>query len=353
MNNTYFDQLNKNTETRMWINNPSIGEAKLALEQGAFSCTTNPAYCSKLLKTDKAGLDKMIDELIDEWYEKGDSFDYEEMTLKVYRKASKKIMKLFMPLYESSDHKAGFVTIQDDPRFDEDAEHMINNALINRDISPNYMAKIPVISGGIEAIIGCIKHNIPVCATEVFAVSQALHICRIYEDACNKYGNRPIMFITHISGIFDEYLGKKAKREGISISDDVLNKAGVMVARRQYKILKEKGYEITMLGGGARGLHHFTGLVGGPHITINWSTAEELLSGDFSVEEMIETKVDNSIIDELSEKFPEFVQAYEIDGLSVSEFATFGPVQLFRNSFINGWYLLQAEIASRRHARAL
>jgi transaldolase len=60
-----------------------------------------------------------------------------------------------------------------------------------------------------------------------------------------------------------------------------------------------------------------------------------------------------SVIEELCAKFPDFRRAYLDDGLSVEEFAEYGPVQLFRNAFLKGWYLLLAEVASRRNYYAL
>ena len=59
------------------------------------------------------------------------------------------------------------------------------------------------------------------------------------------------------------------------------------------------------------------------------------------------------MIDELCDKFDDFRKAYYDDELSAEEYAGYGPVQLFRNAFLNGWYLLLAEVASRRHALAL
>jgi hypothetical protein len=50
---------------------------------------------------------------------------------------------------------------------------------------------------------------------------------------------------------------------------------------------------------------------------------------------------------------PDFRRAYDDDGLSVADYAEFGPVRLFRNAFLKGWYTLLAEIPSRRHALAL
>jgi transaldolase len=226
--------------------------------------------------------------------------------------------------------------------------------LDNRKLGPNYMAKIPVVAGGLEALETCVAENIPICATEVFAISQAIHVCDRYERAAEKTGNRPPFFVTHITGIFDEYLGKVAKRESIKIAPDVLAQAGCTIARKEYQLIKEKGHQTTMLGGGARGTYHFTEMVGGNiHVTINWSTAQEIIDAGTPVVSRIDEETPQSVIDELCEKFIDFRRAYYEDGLTVDEFAGYGPVQLFRNAFLKGWYLLLAEIPSRRHAHAL
>ena len=160
--------------------------------------------------------------------------------------------------------------------------------------------------------------------------------------------------MTHISGIFDEYLEKVAKREGIKVSPEALRQAGCAVARKQYRLLKQRGYRTTLLGGGARGVHHFSELVGGDvHITINWSTADELIKANTPVVSRIDVETPATVIDELCEKFPAFRQAWSEDGLKEAEFEDYGPVQLFRNAFINGYYQLLTEVVSRRHALAL
>jgi hypothetical protein len=71
------------------------------------------------------------------------------------------------------------------------------------------------------------------------------------------------------------------------------------------------------------------------------------------IDSRIDVKTAQSDIDELVEKFDDFRKAWSEDELSVEEFAGYGPVQLFRNAFLKGWYLLLAEIPTRRHAQAL
>ena len=50
MAQTYFEQLVSDTPTRVWVNNPTVEEIGLALEQGAVGYTTNPAYGGNLLR---------------------------------------------------------------------------------------------------------------------------------------------------------------------------------------------------------------------------------------------------------------------------------------------------------------
>ncbi len=348
MASDYFQRVTAGTLTRFWINNPSGEDMEWAITAGAINCTTNPAYCSKLLQSDPDYIRGVVDKVIKE------TDDDEVAAVRVYEEATTRVMERFLPLYEQSAGEYGYVTMQDDPRRDEDMDALIAAARRNRTLGKNFMAKIPVIQGGMEAIESCVQENIPICATEVFSMAQAVEICELYERAVRRTGNHPPFYVTHITGIFDEYLEKVAKREGIRIDPKVLSRAGCAIARKEYWMLKERGYQTTMLGGGARGTQHFTEMVGGDvHVTINWSTAEELIQADGPVVSRIDVETPQSVIDEISDKFIDFRKAYYEDGLSPDEFAGYGPVQLFRNAFLKGWYLLLAEIPSRRHLYAL
>ena len=345
----YFHRLHAETPTRFWVNNPSGAEMERAIAAGAINCTTNPAYCSKLLASEPDYIRGVVDGVISEG-----TRDAEQAAVQVYQRAAKRVLDRFLPLYEQSGGEYGYVTMQDDPREDQDTEAIVRMALSNRELGPNYMAKIPVIEGGLEALEACVEENIPICATEVFSIAQALHMCEQYERAAERTGNRPPFFVTHITGIFDEWLGKVVQREGIEIAPEVLAQAGCAVARKEYRLLKERGYHTTLLGGGARGIHHFTEMVGGDvHITINWSTGQEIIDAGTPIEPRMDAEAPQAMIDELYDKLPGFRQAFDKEGLSVAEFAEYGPVQFFRNAFLKGWYLLLAEIPARRNVHAL
>jgi transaldolase len=63
--------------------------------------------------------------------------------------------------------------------------------------------------------------------------------------------------------------------------------------------------------------------------------------------------VPQKVIDELMEKLPDFRRGYLEDGLNIEEFEEFGPVRLFRSSFIKSWSRVLELIKERRAAQAL
>ena len=80
---------------------------------------------------------------------------------------------------------------------------------------------------------------------------------------------------------------------------------------------------------------------------------DELIRQDGPVESRIDAETPQAVIDELCEKFEAFEKAYHDDGLKREEYADYGPVQLFRNAFLMGWYILLAEVSKRRNELAL
>jgi len=140
------------------------------------------------------------------------------------------------------------------------------------------------------------------------------------------------------------------EKNDIQISPDVLHQAGLAVARKVYRIMTERAYKCTFIGGGARGLHHFTEMVGGRVcITINWiGTADQLIEQNSPVVYRLFNPVPDKVIDELMEKLPDFKKGYLEDGLSIEEFEDFGPVQLFKKAFTNSWGRVLEIIKDRR-----
>ncbi len=344
----YFIRVTEQSPTMFWINNPTRAQADLALEHGALGCTNNPSYTQKMLDNAEDGsyAQKILDEVLTE------TEDDRRAAVLFQQRMVKPIAEKFRPLYEKSGRQHGYVSIQGDPIEDEEAEAIVHDSVENRQLGPNICCKIPTTSAGIAAMQELIPLDVPLNATEIFGVSQMVTICEAYEKLARETGKWPMFYMSHIAGIYDDYLGNYVRQNDVQISPDVLWQAGLAVARKVYKLMLERGYHATFIGGGARGLQHFTEMVGGRVcLTINWEgTADKLLAQDPPVVYRLFNPVPKRVIDELMEKLPDFKRGYLEDGLTVEEFADFGPVQLFRSSFLKSWHRVLDIIKERRKA---
>ena len=342
----YFLRVTEQSPTMFWINNPTLAQADIAIGHGALGCTNNPSYTQKMLDHPEEGAyaHKVLDEILK------DTEDDRRAAVLFQQKMVKPIADKFRPMYESSGGRHGYVSIQGDPFEDEDTELIIRDSLENREIGPNICCKIPTTEAGIAAMGELIPHRTPLNATEIFAVNQMVTICEEYEKLAHKSGQWPMFYMSHIAGIYDDFFGNYVKTHDVQISQDVLWQAGLAVARKVYKLMLERGYHATFIGGGARGLHHFTEMVGGRVcLTINWEgTADKLIEQNPPVVYRLFNPVPKKVIDELMEKLPDFKRGYLDDGLSVEEFAEFGPVQLFRSSFMKSWQRVLDIVKERR-----
>jgi len=343
---SYFMRLAQQTPTEFWINNPTRAQADLAIAQGASGCTNNPSYTQKMVDHPAEGAyaGNILDEVIREV--EGDVNAIAEFQ----RRLVKPIAEKFLPVYQQGSERKGFVSIQGDPLHEEDPDVIIREALENRKLSPNICCKIPTTHAGLQAMEYLISQDVPLNATEIFAIHQAVVLCETYQRASQKYDKSPQLYISHIVGIYDDYLQDVVRKENIDISPDVLWQAGLAVARKLYQIMEDRHYPGIFVAGGARGLHHFTEMVGGKVCcTINWEgTADQLLQQDPPVVYRLFNPVPQKVIDELIEKLPDFKRGYLEQGLEIEEFENFGPVNLFRSIFIKSWNRVLGLISDHR-----
>ncbi len=346
MDNSYFHRVTSQSPTMFWINNPTRAQADMAIAAGALGCTNNPSYTQKMLvHPEEAEYAKQI--LADVLQEYDDD---RQAAIEFQARICQPIAEKFMPLWEASGGVHGWVSIQGDPLADDNAQDIVDQALANRKVSPNICCKIPLTEPGLEAIEQLIPLNVPINSTEIFGVSQMVALAETYEKVARASGQFPMMYMSHIAGIYDDYLRNYVKENDVQISADVLHQAGLAVARKVYRLMTERAYKCTFIGGGARGLHHFTEMVGGRVVvTINWvGTADKLLEQNPPVVYRLFNPVPDKVIDELMEKLPAFRRGYLEDGLSIEEFEEFGPVQLFKSAFTKSWGMVLDIIKEQR-----
>lgn len=345
---SYFHRVTEQTKTRFWINNVTQEEAHMALENGAVGCTQNPSYTYKMLvhPKNKEHAIGLMRELVKEIE------DDTAVEIAMQRQLVGEVAKQFLPLYEASNGRQGYVSIQGDP-YDESCGNIVEKAHFNREAGPNIMIKIPATDQGIVAIEQCIRENIPLNCTEVFAMQQVIDILDAYDRATEGNSNPPVVYISHIAGIFDQYLAQYAKANNVDISSDTLWYAGKAMAQKIREYMDKRGTAVKLINGGARGLQHFTEWVGCDVAnTINWiGTADKLLEQDGPVVCRFNAPIPAYIIDELCNKLPDFEKAYFTGRLKPEEYEPFGPVELFCSGFRRDWKAALNMIAEARCAK--
>ena len=341
----YFKRVNAMTATRFWVNNVTPEQARAGIEAGAMGCTQNPSYLDKMF----AARPEYCRDMALKYIAQYDSDT--EVLIRMQAELVGEIAKEFLPLYEESRGRHGHVTIQGDP-FDENTPAILRQAEIATAYGPNVMPKIPAVSAAFESMGTLAAKGVALCCTEVFAVRQAMDVGEVIVKA-TKGKDVPVIQLAHIAGIYDEFLGNYVKENTIDIAPDVLWHAGIAVAKKVYAMVMERRYPVKVLGGGARGLHHFTEMVGAyATVTINWKgTAEDLLKENPLVVQRFHMPTPASVIDELTEKLPDFRRGYYVDAIKPEEYETFGPVALFRSAFEKSWKIALAKVAEIRAAK--
>jgi transaldolase/glucose-6-phosphate isomerase len=128
---------------------------------------------------------------------------------------------LFLPLYEGTNARDGYVSIEVNPRLANDSEATIEEARrlweqVNR---PNLMVKIPATSGGIPAIEQSIFEGINVNVTLIFALDRYSEVMDAYLSGLERRleEGRPLERIASVASFFVSRVDTAVDRELESI----------------------------------------------------------------------------------------------------------------------------------------
>jgi transaldolase len=139
-------------------------------------------------------------------------------------------------------------------------------------------------------------------------------------------------------GRLDDYLREVAHDRRAQVSEADIRQAGLAVAKRAYSIYQKRGYEAVLLVAALRGTYHLTELAGAALLmSIHPSYQEPFVTQDFPRETRIDRPVPADVVERL-QQVPDFTRAYEPDGMTPSEFVSFGTTQRTLSQFIEaGW----------------
>jgi transaldolase len=339
----YFRRVGAETGTRLWVNNPTLEEAQAAVVHGAIGCTTNPAYGSNLIRRDPERTLAIVAEC------EAEGGDDRAIAERIQRHLIARLVPVFMPIYEASRGQLGFVSIQGAPDADADVGRIVGEAREARDLGANIIVKVPATETGFAALQVLLPEGWPLIVTECFSLDQVVYACDLHRRLFDGGPGPAPFFVAPITGIFEDHLKAVVEAEGIDIAPEVVGTAGVAWGRRAYDVVKQRGFAVSFITGGARSTAHFTAFVGADmHITINWSTALEILANPPDIPHGINHPVDPVVVAELEMKLRDFAIALTEGSLRLGQFEQFGPVQHFRNAFVSGWEQLLATVQQQR-----
>ena len=213
--------------------------------------TTNPPLSLQAIQTNPAYWTGVAKDIVSE----NPGLDSEGLFWKLYKTVVKAGSEMYLPLFEASGYKEGFLSGQVDPRsvFDKDA--MIRQAEEIAAINPNVMVKIPGSMQGYEVIEYLTSKGIPTNNTLSFVLPQLVDCADSVErglETARRNGvdlSRWRSVITHMEGRFGNLGGLKdlAQEKGVELTDGEIRLAELAVFKKAYKYLIDNDRPSKML----------------------------------------------------------------------------------------------------------
>ena len=251
-----------------------------------------------------------------------------------------------MPEFERTGGASGFVCGQVNPNRAGDRDSMLAMARRYAQWMPNIAVKLPATAAGMDVLEDCIAEGITVTSTVSFTVPQVIAVAERHRQGIRRAARDGVApgkcFAVIMIGRLDDYLREVAHDSQAAVSEADIRQAGLAVTKRAYSIYQERGYEAVLLVAALRGTYHLTELAGADLVmSIAPAFQEPFVSQEFPREERIEREVPADVIARLS-AMPEFVRAYEPDGMAPEEFISYGLTQRTLSQFIEaGWRLME------------
>lgn len=337
------------TPTQFWNDSCSISDLTYALEHGAVGATTNPVIVGEVMKRELAGCLSQIKGFIREMPKATE----DEIAWRMNESMAAAGAKLLLPVFEQTDKKAGRISIQTDTKFYRDESRIVKQAEHFHRLAENIMVKMPATAAGIDAIEECTYKGIHVNATVCFSVSQAIAagdaieraLARRRREGLNCDVLHPVCTI--MVGRLDDWLRAAAEEEGVTVDPDCLDYAGVAVFKNAYRIFKAKNYKTRLLAAAYRNHYHWSSFIGGDiSMTIPPKWIRLFNNSRIPVLNRMDEAVEPRILGQLQSHFPDFVRAYEPDGMKVHEFEHFGAARRTLMQFLEGYDAMVAIIRS-------
>jgi transaldolase len=336
-------KMTQTTQTCLWNDSAALEELKYSIEHGAVGATCNPVIVLDVLKQEMPLWKDRILDLI----ATNPTATEDEIAWLLVEEISATRAALLKPAFDSHKGRNGRLSIQTDPHFYRNPKALVEQAVRFSKLAPNMIVKIPATTAGIKAIEEATALGVSINATVSFSVPQAIAVGDAVERGLKRLEKEgkdiSIMgpVCTIMVGRLDDWLKVVADKRDIITDPGYFEWAGVAVFKNAFKLYRQRGYRARLLAAAYRNHLHWSELVGGDVVLsppTRWQ--KRFNQSDVLVANRLETPVDPAIVNELLTKFPDFGRAYNLNGMRVDEFDTFGPTARTLRQFLEACHEL-------------
>ncbi len=326
--------------TEFWNDSCSIGDLEYAIDNGAVGGTSNPTIVGSVLKKEIDTWRPRIVSLIGE----NPTATEDEIAWRIIEEMTVGAARLLMPAFEASGGRVGRLSIQTNAKYWRNARAIVEQGVHFDSLYPNNNIKLPVTKAGVEAVEELTRRGVSVNGTVSFTLPQAIAVAEAVERGLARRREEgqdcstmsPVCTI--MVGRLDDWLKVQAAKKGIITEPGYLEMAGVAVAKKAYRIFRQRGYRTRLLIAAYRNHYHWSEFIGAElSLTIppDWQRKDN--ASDVEVRNRIDDEIDPRMIEELRRKFPDFGRAYDEDGMRAEEFESFGATRRTLRGFIDSY----------------
>jgi transaldolase len=338
--NTYLNWVIANTKTTWWHDSADVGELSVALARGAVGVTCNPYLSSVAIARCRPKGDREIEAVI------AQRLPAEQQAEALMKIVVTRCAGMLLPEYQRTGGATGYVCAQVNPSRTGDRAAMLAMARRFHQWAPNIAVKLPDVASGLDVEEECIAEGITTTLTVSFTVPQVLAIAERHRKGMARARAKGIKpgrcYSVIMIGRLDDYLREVAQDTHPDVTESDIRWSGVACTKRAYQLYRERGYESELLVAALRGPYHLTELAGAEVImSIAPGPQVWFVDDDHPREERIDRDVPPDALERLR-RMPEFLKAYEPEGMSPLEFIGYGVTQRTLSFFVEaGWKLME------------
>lgn len=297
--------------------------------------TTNPPLSLQAIQADEEFWGGRVDELIDE----NPGIIMEDLFWLTYKDVVRRGSEIFMPVFERSEHRYGYISGQVDPRDCYDYDRMLSQSLELVELGPNVMIKCPGTTSGYRVIKELTARGIATNNTLSFTIPQFLACAKAVKEGLEIANQRGVSLgrwrsvITSMTARYGHLgdLQRQADQRGIELKETDIRYAELAIFKKASRILKERNYPSKMLIcsmrfgptiDGVKRLWHIEELAGGDIVfTCPPGFIRRVMEeyDHIELQDRMDAEVPGDVIEKLL-RLPYFEKAYYEDGLCPDEF---------------------------------